>query len=99
MSRTVYVDSGSAKYVQNISVGPHLLHADEPDNSGGNDAGPDPYELLLAALGACTSITVQMYAQRKQWPLQKVHVGLSRARVHAEDRSERIELVWWTRSK
>jgi putative redox protein len=52
---------------------------------GGNDAGPNPYEFLLAALGACTSMTVRMYADRKKWPLDAVRVGLSYAKVHAED--------------
>src|SRR5262249_55015403 len=73
------------RYLQNISVGPHRIRADEPSEWGGNDAGPNPYELLLSALGACTSMTVQMYAARKQWPLQGVHVDLSYAKVHAED--------------
>ncbi len=72
MSRSVFVHSGPSRYVQNISVGPHVLQADEPSDSGGNDAGPNPYELLLAALGACTSMTVRMYAERNQWPLQEV---------------------------
>ena len=88
MPRTVTVTAGQSRYVQNISVGPHLLKADEPAEVGGNDAGPNPYELLLAALGACTSMTVRMYAERKQWPLQGVHVGLSYAKVHAEDCAE-----------
>ena len=88
MPRSVSVSSGSSRYLQNIAVGPHVIRADEPNNSGGNDAGPNPYELLLAALGACTSITVRMYAERKQWPLQGVHVGLSYSRVHAEDCAE-----------
>ena len=88
MSRNVIVESGRSRYVQNISVGPHLLQADEPSDAGGNDAGPNPYELLLAALGACTSMTVRMYAERKQWPLQGVHVRLSYAKVHAEDCAE-----------
>ena len=66
MPRNVTVTSGQSRYVQNISVGPHLLHADEPNDAGGNDAGPNPYEFLLAALGACTSMTVRMYAERKQ---------------------------------
>jgi uncharacterized OsmC-like protein len=88
MSRSVSVRSGSSRFGQIISVGPHVLQADEPSEYGGNDAGPNPYELLLAALGACTSMTVQMYAERKQWPLRGVQVGLSHARVHAEDCAE-----------
>jgi putative redox protein len=85
MSRSVSVTSEPARYAQQISVGPHIFRADEPSDVGGSDAGPNPYELLLAALGACTSITVQMYADRKQWPLRAVQVNLSYARVHAED--------------
>jgi uncharacterized OsmC-like protein len=88
MPRTVRVSSGSSRYGQSISVGPHVLQADEPGDYGGNDAGPNPYELLLAALGACTSMTVRMYAERKQWPLEGVQVSLSHARVHAEDCAE-----------
>ena len=59
--------------------------ADEPRALGGDDAGPDPYTLLLGALGACTAMTVQMYARRKGWPLQRVEVRLRHDRVHAED--------------
>ncbi len=88
MPRNVLIRSGSSRYVQSISVGPHLLQADEPSEYGGNDVGPNPYELLLAALGACTSMTVRMYAERKQWPLEGVQVSLSYARVHAEDCAE-----------
>ena len=84
MTRTVNVDSGW-KYMQKISVGPHEVTADEPVDLGGADTGPNPYELLLGALGACTSMTVRMYAERKQWPLEGVHVELSYGRVHVED--------------
>ena len=85
MSRSVVVEAGRLRYAQSISVGCHLLQGDEPVSAGGSDAGPNPYELLLAALGTCTSITVCMYADRKQWPLEGVHIELSYARVHAED--------------
>jgi uncharacterized OsmC-like protein len=88
MPRSVRVNSGPSRYLQIISVGPHVLQADEPNDFGGNDAGPNPYELLLAALGACTSMTVRMYAERKQWPLRGVQVSLSYAKVHAEDCAE-----------
>src|SRR5258705_2461626 len=84
MSRSVVV-SGSTGFLQNISAGPHLLQADEPTEFGGNDAGPNPYELFLAGLGACTSITLRMYADRKGWPLESVQVRLAYSRIHAED--------------
>lgn len=65
----------SAKgYQTKISSGRHQLLADEPEALGGDDAGPDPYALLLSSLIACTSITLRMYAQRKQWPLENVQV-------------------------
>ena len=85
MTRAVIVEDGEVRYAQNISVGHHFFHADEPLEVGGRDAGADPYELLLAALGACIGITLRMYADRKQWPLEGVQVRLSYARMHAED--------------
>jgi len=85
VSRSVVVEAGKLRYAQKISVGPHLLQGDEPVSAGGSDVGPNPYELLLAALGSCTSMTVRMYADRRQWPLEGVHIELSYARVHAED--------------
>ena len=59
MSRNVSVTAGSSKYAQNITIGPHVFQADEPAETGGRDAGPNAHELLMASLGACTTITVQ----------------------------------------
>ena len=72
-------------FLQEISAGAHPLIADEPIEAGGTEKGPGPYELLLAALGACTSMTVSMYARRKNWPLESVQVRLTHSKVHAED--------------
>lgn len=63
----------------------HTLITDEPIEAGGDDAGPDPYTLLLAALGSCTSMTVMLYARRKAWPVKRVTVRLRQQRVHAKD--------------
>lgn len=84
MSRSVVVNSEREGLLQTIRIGKHRLQSDETPDSG-NDRGPDPYELLLAALGACTSMTLRMYANRKQWPLQGVQVRLSHSRIYAED--------------
>jgi uncharacterized OsmC-like protein len=70
---------------QEIRAGQHKIIADEPREAGGTDEGPGPYELLLAALGACTAMTLQIYARRKQWPLERVDVSLSHDRIHAQD--------------
>ena len=63
----------------------HLLITDEPLEAGGEDAGPDPYTLLLAALGSCISMTTRLYAKRKGWPLERVTVRLQQQRIHAAD--------------
>src|SRR5204862_5419846 len=73
------------KLRQQIDAGAHTLYADEPVGVGGDDAGPNPYELLLAALGACTSMTLRMYADRTGLPLHRTTVRLRHDRVHAED--------------
>jgi len=81
----VSVESAAPEFLENISVGRHRLHADEPVTAGGQDAAPSPYELLLAALGACKAITLRIYAKRKGWSLQGVQLNLSHSKVHAED--------------
>lgn len=73
----VHVASDGTKFGQDITIGPHRLRADEPSGQGGGDTGAGPHELLLSALGACTSMTLRMYAERKGWPLRSVHVALT----------------------
>ena len=75
--REAIVDTADGKFKQDVAIGAHHLTADEPLESGGSDAGPAPHEFLLAALGACTSMTVKMYADRKGWPLERVEVKLT----------------------
>jgi putative redox protein len=77
-------ETGTGTYTQQITAGHHQLVADEPRPIG-DDAGPTPYDLLLAALGACTSMTLRMYADRKGWPLERVRVTLRHSRIHAKD--------------
>jgi uncharacterized OsmC-like protein/alpha/beta superfamily hydrolase len=84
--RSVVVrETGVGKFQQTVGVGPHLLVADEPVKAGGLDTGPNPYDLLLAGLGACTSMTLRLYADRKQLPLERVSVKLNHSRIHAAD--------------
>jgi len=86
LTQVVVTSKGNLR--QEIWAGSHTLAADEPVDAGGDDAAPTPYELLLGALGACTSMTVQMYARRKQWPLEAVEVRLHHDRIHARDCAE-----------
>jgi putative redox protein len=74
--REVVVQGGTAHWQASIAIGPHHLMADEPELVGGADTGPQPHDFLLAALGACTAITVRMYAERKGWPLTGIDVRL-----------------------
>jgi putative redox protein len=81
----VVVRGNIAGFTQEIVASGHRFFADEPVESGGENAGPAPYELLAAALGACTSMTLRIYARRKQWPLASVVVRLRHSKVHAQD--------------
>jgi len=78
-------ERGTGAFAVSIQAGRHALVGDEPIAFGGNDLGPSPYELLLAALGECTVMTLRMYARQKQWPLENAHVTLSHGKVHAAD--------------
>jgi len=74
--RNATVRSGASKFEQHVTIGPHALRADAPKEHDGGDVGPEPHEFLLAALGSCTSISLQMYAARKAWPLTGVKVDV-----------------------
>jgi putative redox protein len=79
---------GGGVLAQDIEIDRHRLRADEPHSIGGTDQGPNPYDLLLSALGSCKSITVTMYARRKSWALEGVTVRLRHERIHAKDCEE-----------
>jgi putative redox protein len=82
----VEVEEGlSGRFIQNMRTGRHVLVADEPVSVGGNDAGPGPYEYLLMGLGACTGMTLRMYAEHKKLPLKRVLVRLAHRKIHAQD--------------
>jgi uncharacterized OsmC-like protein len=84
-ARSVVVHGSAAGFAQEIHAGKHRILADEPASAGGTDTGASPYDLLLAALGACTSMTVAMYARRKAWALEEVTVHLRHSKIHAAD--------------
>jgi uncharacterized OsmC-like protein len=81
-------ETRNGKFQQTIAVGPHRMLADEPVGAGGDDTGPGPYDFVLAGLGACTSMTMRMYADRKTLPLERVTVTLKHSKIHAEDCAE-----------
>ena len=81
-------ETRNRKFQQTVTVGPHQSLADEPSTSGGDDTGLAPYDFLLAGLGACTSMTMRLYADRKSLPLQRTTVTLRHSKIHAEDCAE-----------
>ncbi len=83
--QVVVAEAGGGRFLQTVRVGRHTLAADEPQSVGGNDEGPSPYDFLLTALGACTSMTLRMYANHKGLPLEHVAVVLDHDKVHASD--------------
>jgi putative redox protein len=86
--QVVVQETRKSKFNQIITVGPHRLVADEPVAAGGEDAGPGPYDFLLAGLGACTSMTMRLYADRKALPLDRVTVTLKHSKIYAKDCAE-----------
>ncbi|QQG36730.1 MAG: OsmC family protein [Micavibrio aeruginosavorus] len=85
ITKTTVCSSAEGKYQQKIQAGPHQITADEPRSLGGDGTGPTPISLMLGALGACTSMTLQMYAGRKVWPLEGVDVFLTHEKKDDHD--------------
>jgi uncharacterized OsmC-like protein/fermentation-respiration switch protein FrsA (DUF1100 family) len=81
-------ETRNSKFQQTVSIGPHRMLADEPAAAGGGDTGPGPYDFVLAGLGACTSMTMRLYADRKSLPLERVTVTLKHSKIYAEDCAE-----------
>lgn len=85
MAREVLVKAGPRGLNQQIEADGHRLLADEPLDAGGSDTGPNPYDLLLASLGACSSMTLRLFADRRGWELRGVEIRLRHEKIHAED--------------
>jgi uncharacterized OsmC-like protein len=81
----VVTETREGTFQQEVVIGPHRMLADEPAAAGGRDSGPGPYEFLLAGLGACTAMTLRLYAERKKLALRRVSVTLRHAKIHAAD--------------
>ena len=99
---TVMVRGFASGFVQDIEARSHRFASDEPTSVGGTDRGPTPYDLLVAALGSCASMTIALYARRKGWPLTEVTVRLRHSRIHAVDCAEcetkegRLDRIEWS---
>jgi putative redox protein len=81
----VVVNGDTKGFAQKVQVGSHHLTTDEPVSYGGTDSGPSPYDLILAALGSCTSMTIGLYARKRSWPVEKITVSLWHTKIHAKD--------------
>ena len=90
MTQAIATIGRDAPYATKIDFGTRGLIADEPERNGGGDTGPAPYELLLASLGACTAITLRMYAERKQWQVENIEVALY---LHGQGETLNIERI------
>jgi len=80
----VVAENGKGRYQQAVSAGQHQLIADEPASMGGGDAGPAPFDFIMSGLGACTSMTLRMYAERKSLPLTRISVALSHDKIEVD---------------
>jgi putative redox protein len=96
----VIVHGIAASFAQEVEIGSHELSADEPVSYGGTDTGASPYDLLLAALGSCTSMTIGLYARKRKWPLEKITVSLRHSKIHAKDcddcetKEGKVDRIW-----
>ena len=96
----VIVHGTAEGFAQEVKVASHELYADEPVSYGGTDTGASPYDLLLAALGSCTSMTIGLYARKRGWPLEKITVSLRHSKIHAKDcddcetKEGKIDRIW-----
>lgn len=88
----VAVSIGNEGYTSEVISGKHFMIADEPESIGGNDFGPAPYEFVSAGLGACTAITLRMYADRKKWPLEQVIVHVNHEKIDAEEENKKVDV-------
>lgn len=87
--KVTVTETGKGRFTQEIKTASHVLVADEPEDVGGLDSGPAPYDMLLAALGSCTSMTIRMYADQKKWPLERVAVELTHHKETGADKIRR----------
>ncbi|MGB9154461.1 MAG: OsmC family protein [Alphaproteobacteria bacterium] len=85
-------ENGQSAYAVTIQVSGHTLHGDEPVSFGGGNTGPAPYDMLLAALGECTALTVRWYAKQQNWPLEKVEVDLTHHKASIEGKSGKTDV-------
>ena len=88
--RVVVRETRNSKLQQTVSIGPHQMLADEPVAAGGEDSGPGPYDFVLAGLGACTSMTMRLYADRKSLPLERVTVTLKHSKIYGRSEERRV---------
>ena len=84
MAEVIVRENGQGRYQQRVQAGQHIMLADEPESMGGSDAGPAPFDFVMAGLGACTSMTLRMYAERKEIALTRVSVTLSHDKTEVD---------------
>ena len=96
----VIVRGNAQGFAQRIEAGSHRFVTDEPASFGGTDTGPSPYDLLMAALGSCTSMTIGLYARKRRWPLEEITVSLHHSKIHAQDcddcetKDGKVDRIW-----